>query len=105
MAMPHPYTGARKLLLAWAVVVLVPGCWAAESVEGPPQFSIRRWTTQEGLPQNRVGCIKQTRDGYLWVGTWAGLARFNGMNFAVFNRHNTPALVNDAINSLAEDTD
>ena len=103
--MPHPYSGAQKLLLAWAVVVLLPGCWAAESAEGPPQFSIRRWTTQEGLPQNRVGCIKQTRDGYLWIGTWAGLARFNGMNFAVFNRHNTPALVNDAINSLAEDTD
>lgn len=100
---PHP--GALSLLFVWALLVLPEGGWGSEAGEGTSQFHVRRWTTQEGLPQSRVACLKQTRDGYLWIGTWAGLARFNGISFTVFNRYNTPALANDAINGLAEDTE
>ena len=57
------------------------------------------------MPQNRISCLKQTRDGYLWIGTWAGLARFDGVRFTIFDKVNTPELVDDAINALAEDTD
>jgi len=45
------------------------------------QFSVRRWQTDEGLPQNEVLAITQTRDGYLWPGTREGLARFDGIDF------------------------
>jgi ligand-binding sensor domain-containing protein len=65
---------------------------------------VTRWTTDQGLPQNRISCLKQTRDGYLWLGTWFGLARFDGARFTVFDKFNTPELVNDAINAVAEDT-
>jgi signal transduction histidine kinase/ligand-binding sensor domain-containing protein len=68
-------------------------------------FRVQRWTTEHGLPQNLIGCIKQTRDGYMWLGTWNGLARFDGVRFTVFNKFNTPALTNGAINALAEDSD
>src|SRR5437588_6487097 len=63
-------------------------------------FRVRRWTTEDGLPQNRVACLTQTHDGYLWIGTWAGLARFDGMRFTVFNKFNTPELVQEAITAL-----
>src|SRR5437868_378543 len=33
------------------------------------------WTTEQGLPQNSVTSIIRTRDGYLWIGTFGGLAR------------------------------
>ena len=66
-----------------------------------PAFRIKRWTTDEGLPQNRASCLKQTKTGYLWIGTWFGLVRFDGMRFTVFNKFNTPELVNDAINRNA----
>lgn len=42
-------------------------------------FTLRHWTTEHGLPQNTVRQILQTRNGYLWIGTSYGLARFDGM--------------------------
>src|SRR5438105_3080287 len=68
-------------------------------------YRVTRWTTDQGLPQNRISCLKQTRDGYLWIGTWFGLARFDGARFTVFDKFNTPELVIDAINAVAEDND
>ena len=68
-------------------------------------FSIRRWTVDDGLPQNRISKIAQTEDGYLWLGTWFGLVRFDGVQFTLFNRYNTPALRTDAVNALAAGPD
>ena len=65
---------------------------------------IRVWQTEDGLPQNTVVAITQTRDGYLWVGTLAGLARFDGLHFQVFDAANTPCLRDERIASLYEDT-
>ena len=45
---------------------------------------IRAWGTGAGLPQNTVNAIAQTPDGYLWLGTRDGLARFDGVRFTVF---------------------
>lgn len=45
---------------------------------------IRFWGTEAGLPQNTVTAIEQTRDGYLWLGTHDGLARFDGVRFEPF---------------------
>jgi signal transduction histidine kinase/ligand-binding sensor domain-containing protein len=67
------------------------------------QFHVQRWTVDDGLPQSRVACLKQTRDGFLWIGTWTGLVRFDGVRFTVFNKFNTPELLDDPINALAED--
>ncbi len=64
-------------------------------------FTIRHWSVDDGLPQNRISALAQTSDGYLWVGTWFGLVRFDGAHFTTFNRYNTPALLNDVVNALA----
>ncbi len=53
-------------------------------------YSHQVWHTAEGLPQDSVRAIAQTRDGYLWVGTQAGLARFDGEHFTVFDPSNSP---------------
>lgn len=42
------------------------------------------FTSEDGLPQASVTAILQTRDGYLWVGTFGGLARFDGLTFTTF---------------------
>src|SRR6185295_12847503 len=69
---------------------------------GSPQEYVRRvWRTQEGLPENRVRAIAQTPDGYLWIGTSGGLARFDGLRFVVFARFNTPSMTGDDIRALA----
>ena len=69
------------------------------------QFLKKRWTTEEGLPQNTVTSMVQTREGYLWLGTFGGLVRFDGVRFTTFNTANTPALRSNRIMSLYEDAD
>jgi ligand-binding sensor domain-containing protein/signal transduction histidine kinase len=67
------------------------------------QFGHQVWLTENGLPQNTVQAIVQTTDGYLWVGTQDGLARFDGLNFTVFDKENTPAFKSNDIRFLHED--
>jgi ligand-binding sensor domain-containing protein/signal transduction histidine kinase len=64
------------------------------------QYSRRIWRSEDGLPQNKVQVISQTREGYLWIGTSGGLVRFDGVRFVVFDRSNTPALREDSILAL-----
>lgn len=61
------------------------------------------WQDQHGLPQNGVSSILCTRDGYLWLGTIGGAARFDGVRFVVFDNNNTPEFKSNQILSLAED--
>lgn len=58
------------------------------------------WTTRDGLPHNQVNAIAQTADGYLWLGTWEGLVRYNGLDFEVHDRRNTPELKDNGIRSV-----
>src|SRR5215216_3130519 len=67
------------------------------------EFGHQAWLTENGLPQNTVQAIVQTHDGYLWIGTQEGLARFDGLNFAVFDKENTPAFKSNDIRFLHED--
>ena len=39
---------------------------------------------KDGIPQSQVSALAQDHEGYLWVGTWGGLARFNGSEFKNF---------------------
>ncbi|MDB6027065.1 MAG: Two component regulator, sensor protein [Verrucomicrobiales bacterium] len=65
----------------------------------------RLWQTEDGLPQNSVQAIIQTRDGYLWVGTQNGLARFDGVHFTVFDDHTVPEIKRPHITALCESKD
>jgi ligand-binding sensor domain-containing protein len=59
------------------------------------------WQRRQGLPQSTVTALAQTRDGYLWLGTEEGLARFDGIRFANFERRNTPELARHDVTCLA----
>jgi len=66
-------------------------------------YVFKAWMIEDGLPQNSILTILQTRNGYLWFGTELGLVRFNGTLFQIFNTWNTQALKNNKITSLCED--
>lgn len=70
-----------------------------------PLFRIDTWDTSAGLPVENILALAQTADGFLWVGTAAGLARFDGVRFEVFTKSNTPALGNNVIQALAAGRD
>ena len=96
---------------AWAqrghgliAALLFCSCLAAGADESrPPNYFPRLWKTENGLPDNAVTAVVQTRDGYLWVGTYGGLVRFDGVRFTVFNSASTPGLQSDRITGLFED--
>jgi len=69
------------------------------------QYRIESWTTDNGLPQNSVRSIIQTRDGYLWLTTFDGLVRFDGVRFTVFDKSNTKGLSTNRFTALYEDKD
>src|SRR5690606_5417023 len=107
----------RVWIFAVCVFGTVAGVFAIEgTVTGTAvwqaEYEVGHWTSSSGLPQNTVQALLQTSDGYIWVGTWFGLARYDGIRFTVFNEDNTPemrenphganviALVEDAEGSL-----
>lgn len=68
------------------------------------QYSRAVWTQQQGLPQDTVHAIAQTPDGYLWLGTDEGLARFDGYEFVTFTKEHGD-LPAESITSLAAGKD
>lgn len=85
----------RGLLLA---LVLAAAAQAQQA-----GWQTRDWQTDQGLPDSQVTALEQTPDGYLWVGTPKGLARFDGIRFKVFDAERFPALGDDGIGALLVD--
>ncbi len=67
------------------------------------QYAIEQWTMNNGLPNNAVMDITKTSEGFMWLATFNGLVRFDGREFKVFNRSNTPEFVTNSISSLVVD--
>ncbi len=89
------------LVAAWATCA----AWALDPGRAVTQYAQRHWSTEDGLPQSTVQALAQTRDGFLWIGTQEGLARFDGTHFTIFDSANTPALRTTSIASLAATAD
>jgi signal transduction histidine kinase/ligand-binding sensor domain-containing protein len=101
----HGRVGGWRRRLAVSALWLSTS-WVLVAAERDP-FSLffETWQTENGLPQNHGTAIVQTRDGYLWFGTYNGLVRFDGVRFAIFNAANSPGLASSRITSLYEDSD
>jgi signal transduction histidine kinase/ligand-binding sensor domain-containing protein len=67
------------------------------------EYRFDTWTTDNGLPQGSVNSIRQTRDGFIWMTTFGGLVRYDGLRFQVFNTGNTKGLRASRFSRLEED--
>jgi ligand-binding sensor domain-containing protein/signal transduction histidine kinase len=61
-----------------------PSDTASGVASGTLAFSFQSWQKEQGLPQSPVRALVQTHDGYLWIGSDDGLARFDGLRFVAF---------------------
>jgi hypothetical protein len=61
-----------------------PAQAGAASAPGEARMTVRSWQREQGLPQNAVHALAQTPDGYIWVGSDEGVARFDGVRFVTF---------------------
>ncbi|MEW6130201.1 MAG: two-component regulator propeller domain-containing protein [Acidobacteriota bacterium] len=69
------------------------------------EYGFDTWTTANGLPQNTVTGVAQTPDGYLWLSTFDGLARFDGVRFTIFDKGNTKGILNNRFSGIFVDKD
>lgn len=73
---------------------------ALRAAESPQDYLIDVWTSENGLPDSSVAAVAQTPDGFLWVGTYNGIARFDGVHFVMFDPSTTPELVHARVRGL-----
>ncbi len=69
---------------------------------GRAQFRATHWDADAGLPQNIVRGIVQMPDGYLWIATLNGVARFDGVRFTTFDKSNTRGITTNRFASIAQ---
>ncbi|MDB6038340.1 MAG: putative two-component system sensor kinase, partial [Verrucomicrobiales bacterium] len=94
------------VIVLWLAIIRLATISSAAEAKSPAAdqgYRVTRWTAENGLPQNSIKAIAQTPDGYLWIGTLYGLARFDGIHFKVYDQSNTPEMIHDSINALVVD--
>jgi signal transduction histidine kinase/ligand-binding sensor domain-containing protein len=80
----------------------IPSLSPSAQAQDPNSFGHQSWSTENGLPQNSVHQVFQSTDGYIWVATEGGIARFNGVDFKIFNLESTAEITSDDICCFAQ---
>ncbi|MGX5202876.1 ligand-binding sensor domain-containing protein [Aliikangiella sp. IMCC44632] len=88
------------MLMCWGGA----SCYALDADKPFNQYVLDAWSIEQGLPQISVHSLAQDDQGYIWVGTQAGLAKFDGVNFKTYSIEDTPELTGNFIQSLYNDS-
>jgi signal transduction histidine kinase/ligand-binding sensor domain-containing protein len=101
----RPPVSARAVVVVLAAALghFLPASVSYGAAAG--DFVVRGWRAEDGLPESTVTAICQTRDGYIWLGTYGGLVRFDGLQFTLLNHDTAPELRDDNISCLYEADD
>ncbi len=97
------YARCARVALALAMLGIGAQAFALDPSLQPSQYILDNWQIAEGLPQTSAQTIARTPDGYLWVGTQEGLARFDGVRFVVYDTVTEHAIPNKHISVLHVD--
>jgi len=89
--------------MAALMLILLVRATALGSPVATADYLIDLWTSDNGLPDSSVTAVVQTPEGYLWIGTYNGLARFDGVRFVNFDSFNTPELKQSRVDGLFVD--
>src|SRR3954466_4533135 len=97
----------QLIVRAFAALLLLaslPLCsFAGEPVvTSAPKYSITGWDTERGLPSNAVLDILQASDGYIWIASYQGLIRFDGVSFRMFTPDDIPGLLRGSFWAVVE---
>jgi signal transduction histidine kinase/ligand-binding sensor domain-containing protein len=91
----------RHELRRTALCILCLLCGLVASSPAWSQYRSTQWTADSGLPQNSVRGIVEGADGYIWVATLNGLAKFDGIRFTVFDKSNTPGISSNRFTAMS----
>src|SRR5689334_7805120 len=92
-------------LIAVAITFLPLVALGLDPVRSLTQALHRIWQVPQGLPQASIYSIRQTHDGYLWLGTQTGLVRFDGVRFTSVGEANGLPWPRIWVRDLVEDAE
>ncbi len=98
------HTFSLRLLLLVSLAGALPAL-ALDRHRSIAQYAHNTWTFQSGLPASAVNAILQTQDGYLYLGTSAGLFRFDGVSFTEVSTESQDEKASQTITALCETRD
>src|SRR5665213_863749 len=98
--MPKLCSSSRQRCLFRLLLVAMGLAFLSATAQENPEYNARVWRTEDGLPNNSVHAMAQSPEGYLWIGTRHGLARFDGVHFKT-----VPGLEEVSITALCEGHD
>jgi signal transduction histidine kinase len=67
-------------------------CFVIKVSAQPPNYLVQHFNTENGLTQNSIKGIQIDKKGYVWMVTETGIVRYDGTNFKVYDRSNSPQL-------------
>ena len=73
-----------------AGLLFVPKGWALNPDRSMTQYMQSVWTTKEGLPSDNLMDVVQDENGFIWIGSYEGLIRFDGVAFKVITKYTHP---------------
>lgn len=94
----------RSIFVGLAAFCCAVSAFAIDPNRKVSQYIHISWGTEKGFPGGSVSSIAQTPDGYLWIGTDKGLARFDGMNFRKFGQAKPASFAIGPVRRLLVDT-
>jgi PAS domain S-box-containing protein len=95
----------RMVLVSMVFSAAVMATFALEPHKTINQYGHDVWLRQNGLPTNTLAAGLQTRDGYLWFGSSAGLLRFDGVNFEEVSTEPESGSARESVSALCESRD
>ena len=96
---------ASLIIFIVAIVLLSIFGFPLDTGKQITQYIHDMWGIEQGLPQNSVSPVYQTRNGYLWLGTQEGLVRFDGSHFTVYDSRSDEQILSNWIRAIYEDRD
>jgi ligand-binding sensor domain-containing protein/signal transduction histidine kinase len=96
---------ARVAVVSTALAALLIAAAPAHALDprkAITQYVYEAWGTRDGLPVFSVNAVTRTPDGYLWVGTEAGLLRFDGVRFTLIDPRRFPELRAEVLSLLTD---
>lgn len=100
-AIRQMFTSRQRWTLIAAILALTPQSLPAfEPQLSIDQLHVRRWGTDQGLPQGTIYAMAQAPDGHLWCGTQEGFARFDGSAFVLYDKTRRNQIKSNSVSSL-----
>ncbi|MFT3754785.1 MAG: two-component regulator propeller domain-containing protein [Pseudoxanthomonas sp.] len=96
---------ARLALLLCCLLLPVFPARALDPARSVDEYTVTHWTMKSGLPHDLIHGISQDDEGFLWLGTWEGAARFNGRSFETYDAISVPGMEIAGVRAVLRDAD